>query len=313
MPLYLGHTTAQRILEHPGIEKLPRSDASHLEHCLAARCDLAQLDLSPLAELPTPLDVLISSRNQARYWSGITCHRCPEHLPAGAFLELTSDLYIASPELLFVLRAQELSLPQAIDLGCWLCGTFGYNAKGKPIERLPLTSPDRLRTFVEHCPRMDGIQTARRALGFVIPNAASPMEAACAIPFYLPRRLGGFGLPTPELNYYIPLPPHAAAIAGKECIYIDVYWKDYRFGCEYQGEETHGLYSALRSDIARQLAAEETHIELQMMTIDQIRDQNQRLAVARKIARHLGTEIKVDDGFMKRNQAMVDMLLCGCR
>jgi hypothetical protein len=313
MTLYLGHTTSQRILERPGIERLPRSDLSRLEHCLAGRKDLAELDLSLLNNLPRPLDVLVSSRDQVRSWSGVRCHCCPEHLPAGAFIELTSDIYVASPELLYVLRSRELSLPQAIDFGCWLCGTFCYGDNGEILERPQVTTPNRLRSFVELCSHVAGIRNARRAVDWVIPKAASPMEAACAIPFYLSRRLGGFGLPIPELNYRVDLTPAEAEIAGKERIYIDVYWRDFGFGLEYQGEEVHGSYDALRSDIARQLAAEEHHIDFQMMTIDQLREKSQRLAVAKKAARHLGVVLDLNEGFIRRNQAMVDKLLDGCR
>jgi hypothetical protein len=292
---------------------LPRSDVSRLEHCLAGKADLTQLDLSPLEQLPKPLDVLVSSRSQIRCWSGVRCHYCPEHLPAGAFIELTGDIYVASPELLYILRSRELSFPQTVDLGCWLCGTFCYSDKDKPLERPQITTPDRLRTFVERCSNMAGVKNARRAVDWVISKAASPMEAACAIPFYLPRRLGGFGFPVPELNYRIDLSPAEAAIAGKQLIYIDVYWRDVGFGFEYQGEEVHGTYAALRSDIARQLAAEEHHINLQMMTIDQLREESQRLAVARKVARYFGVDLDLNDAFVRRNQAMVDRLLMGCR
>lgn len=313
MPLYLGHITAQRLLERPGAENIIRSDYAHFEHCFAGKKDLDQIDLSPLGSLPRPLDVLVSSPNQARYWSGIVCHRCPEHLPAGAFIELSGDIYVASPELLFVLRASELSFAQTIDLGCWLCGSFTYGTNGTLIKRPPLTTPERLRSFVELCQRVKGIKNARNAIDWVIPGTASPMEAPCAIPFYLPKRLGGFGFPIPCLNYEIPLSQVGREIAGKECIRIDVFWKDFDFGFEYQGEESHGLYSALRSDIARQLAAEEHHIELQMMTIDQIGITSQRLAVARKTAKHLGINLEVSDRLVQKNQCVVDNLLKGCR
>ncbi len=312
MPLYLGHSTAQRILERPEIVGLPRSDVSRLEHCFSGKTDLAQLDLSPLKDVSEPFDVLVNSPKQVRRLPNYRYHQCPEHLPAGAFIELANDIYVASPELLFVLRSRELSFPQAVDLGCRLCGTFCYEENGNILKRQRITTPERLQTFVECCGHIAGIKRARRAVNWVIPNAASPMEPSCAIPFYLSRRLGGFGFPIPELNYQINLSPAEAAIAGKKKIFIDVYWRDFGFGFEYQGKNTHGTYDALRSDIARQLAAEEHHIDLQMMTIDQLSEESQRLAVARKMARYFGVSLDLNNDFVRRNQAMVDQLLRGC-
>lgn len=312
MPLFLGHATAELVLDKPWVESLSPAADQMLEHCAASRIELSRLDLQPLEGIPLPYDVLVSSPQEARTWGGVRCHLCRAPLPLGSFLEISPELFVASPALTFVQRAAKLSLAQTVALGARLCGTFALDRdSGSGVrERAPLVTPDDLQLYVNHCQHVNGIKRARRTLPLILPNAASPMEAITALVYCLPPRHGGFGFPVPQLNYEQTLRPSAQRLVGKDCIRIDIYWSDHQFGLEYQGKFAHSSHTSIAADIARQLAAEQMGIELQMLTIEQIRDQGQRLAIARKIACRLGAQIPAGRTFLVANQRLVDELLC---
>lgn len=117
MPLFLGHTTAERLLDEIPVEQMKSYYEGPVENCLASQAALSKLDLQLLEDIEKPYDVLVSSSNEMRRWSDVRCHRCPRDLPHRAFIEIADDVYVASPALCMVLRAQELSLQKTMLLG----------------------------------------------------------------------------------------------------------------------------------------------------------------------------------------------------
>lgn len=311
MPLFLGHSTAEFILDRPHAGRLVPALDQSLEHCWASRRDISQADLGMIADVPLPLDVLVSSNEDRRRWEGIRCHVCPPDLPATAFLEVAPDIFVSSPALCLIQRAQQLSLAQTIALGSRFCGTYALDRQ-RPTgirERLPIASIEDLRTFIDRCPPTKGLKRARRASSLILQNSASPMETVTALVLCLPHRLGGLGLPLPQLNYEVTLHADARKLTAKRFIRIDLYWRDCLFGIEYQGLYAHDSAGGIAADIARQLAAEAMGIELCMVTIEQIREREQRLAVARKVATRLGVPFAPRDDLLIANQHLVDDLL----
>ena len=135
------------------------------------------------------------------------------------------------------------------------------------------------------------------------------MESISRLVFCLPSRLGGYGLSLPQMNYEETLSPRACVIVGKDYIRIDLYWKDFAFGIEYQGKFSHSTHTDIANDIARQLAAMHMNIELQFITIEQIRSQAQRMEVAQLIANRIGEHLPSGQAFQIRNQRLVDELV----
>lgn len=310
MPLYFGHRTAELLLDR--LDALPApSIGSEFDNCCACRSDFKDFDLSVLDGIPQPYDILTSSTKDLRKWKGIRCHLCQTPLPAGSFIEISPDVFVASPPLCLILRAQELSLAQTIALGERLCGTFALDRKKRSRirRRAPLISLEDLRSYIDRCSRVKGIARAQRAASLMLEGSASPMETISRLAFCLPKRLNGFGLPSPRMNYEMTLSQTAQELIDKSYIRIDLCWPDQGFGLEYQGKYVHGSPSAIERDVARQLAAERMGIELQMVTIEQIRNQAQRLTIAHKIASRLGITISTDQAFLTANQRLVDDLL----
>lgn len=94
-----------------------------------------------------------------------------------------------------------------------------------------------------------------------------------------------------------------------ETIRVDLYWKDHDFGLEYQGKYGHSEGTDIARDITRQLAAGLMGKTLQMITVRQLREKEQRFLIAEIIARHIGEKVLRGHSFEMRNQRLIDSLL----
>ena len=311
MQIIFGHRTAELLLDKQYIELLTPSFDQELDLGGANKDALEIVVPDYLEDIPRPYDVLVPAWERKRVGSGIKCHLCRQDLPANSFIHLGDNVFVASPQLCFVQRATEYTLAQTVAFGARLCGAFALD-KSQPSgirQRSPLITLEDLRTYVNSCPRMHGIVRARRALELIPEGSASPMETITQMVFCFSRRLRGLGLPKPQMNYVEPISQVARGMIDKDFIRIDLYWPDAAFGLEYQGQFAHSSPTKIASDIARQLAAERMGIELQMLTIEQIRSESQRLMIARKIADHLGVPLDIDKKLLVQNQRLVDELL----
>ena len=245
MPIFFGHRTAELLLEKPEIGLLSPSVDQELEHCWTNKVDFANADLSLLEGIPQPYHVLVSSPAELRSWDMVQCHLCQAHLPAGAFIEIAPDVFVASPSLCLIQRAENLTLSQTVALGERYCGFYALDSRCRSgiRRRNPLVSLDDLRGFIAHCGRVRGIARARHAVSLMLEGAASPMESISRMVYCFPRRLGGFGLALPCMNYEKTLSQMAQRLVDKRYVVIDLYWKNYDFGVEYQ-ESMHIAHTA---------------------------------------------------------------------
>ena len=310
MPLYLGHTTARQLIDVLPVETMHYADTTSVRNSIASKSGISQLNLHLPEGVDTPYDVLISDRNEYRGWSGVRCHKCPQELPDHSFIEISQDVFLASPKLCFVLYAQHHSLAQTIVLGSQYCGTYALDKTSTTgiRERKTLTTPEELRSYARSCVRLAGAKKAQRAAELIVTHSASPMESKAALLFCLPTRLGGFGFRKPELNYQYYLGDVARSMTGKAFLRFDIFWPDFDFGLEYQGEDAHSESQRISDDIARQLAAEYHGKVLQMITKQQLVNTEQRLFLARKVGAHIGQRIPNEESFLKRNEILVQKL-----
>lgn len=173
-------------------------------------------------------------------------------LPEGAFRRLGQDDAVASPELLFVELGTLMPLPVQVMVGMELCGTFSRDAADPRLGEVafdlePVTSVERLRTFVRTASRIDGLGQAREAVGYVADNAWSPMEATIATMAALPVEQLGYGLGPVELNRRVEAPSELEAVGAKASRVPDVLIAGSRVGLNYDGKahfDLDGLASA---------------------------------------------------------------------
>jgi len=310
MQIFFGHKTAEHVLNQTQVEILEPSFDKELELCGLTKAGLESVASKYLTGVPRPYDVLVPRARDFRQVEGTKCHLCKQDLPAKSFMRLGDNVYIASPALCFVQRAAEYTLAQTVALGSRLCGTFALDDSSPSgiRQRDPLITLEDLCTYVGNCPSIPGIVRARRAVSLIHEGSASPMETVAQMTFCYPRRLRGLGLPRPHMNYKKTVSQMASGFIDSEFIRIDIYWPDAAFGLEYQGEYAHSSVEKIASDISRQLAAERMGIELQMLTIEQLRNEKQKLMIANKIANRLGVTLDADEKLLEGNKELVNEL-----
>ena len=311
MAIFFGYETAEHILNCAQAPEFHLSDATPVQCGFVDDRALASIDFS-LFELPKgkPLDIVVPSREKRCSRKAFACHVSSGDLPHGAYLEIAPDVYVASPALCLIQRSSILTLAGCIKLAARFCGTYAPSKKDWRgfITRPPLASPDDLQAFAELFPTARGKRLVLRAIKWTLPRAASPMETEMVMPFYLPHRVGGFGLPRPTMNYERTLSPLGVSMTGKEVVRIDAYWEDARFGFEYQSELLHRGDERYGQDIGRQLAIESMGDVIRMVTIEQLKNPAQLEYLARLAAEHLGVALLPERGKDLRAGLVSDIL-----
>lgn len=330
MAIYLGHTTAQRILESRLVRDIDTGSLRGPINCITSKEEVTQILASAFTSpnglpLDNPLylqadesiDVVVEHTTERSHWKGITCHVLPSGIPPRSFLLLNDDVMVACPELCFLQQCSHLSLIGAIMLAMSFCGVYGLTGES-PIEsaalsddsmtdsifnRRPIMTVESAREYLDGITGVRGINRAKRALDFVLPMSGSPMETRLALPFYLPTRLGGFGLPRPILNPEIPLNEAAAAIAGQKVCRGDLVWEYLKLllVMEYQSREYHDIREKYGADYGRQLALQSMGHDVRFVTSAQLASIEQITELARVVAAHM--HVKLTDHALKLTSA----------
>jgi len=212
-------------------------------------------------------------------------------VPAKAFYRV-GDMLVSSPEFVFLQMASRITLRQLIALGCELCGTYVLLPEGNthpsavddyPTRIAPLTNVAAIRAFVEKAAKAHGKAKALRALNYVVEGSRSPMETMTYMLLCLPPKLGGYGIPKPDLNAEIPLDEESQAIARRGTCYGDLCWPDACLDLEYHGE-VHVGASQMKSDVGRELGIEHMGWRVLTVTSAQVLDANRFEVVAGEVA-----------------------------
>lgn len=184
-----------------------------------------------------PLGVAVPTAKERLRFKGSKNTVYTYGLPDGAFLDMGGGLLVSSPELLFLELASSMSLEVQLLCGMELCGTFSRNAEaprnGSVVYRInPATNADRVRSFVERCRRVDGINQTREALEWLLDNAWSPMEAVVAEVAVLPVGLFGYDMWPIDLN---PREDMGSGAIKAERV-PDIMFRGTDVGLNYDGE-----------------------------------------------------------------------------
>lgn len=268
-----------------------------------------------------PLEILIRDAAQrtrsqaisARIWSG--------PLAPTAFRTVRKDIYVSSPEFVFLQMATRLDLPELIALGMELCGTYRRNVElprmdGSGItlttiyQQQPLSNVRRLRGFVSSMKSARGSAKALKALQYVLPNSASPMETALYLLLCLPRKMGGYALPKPILNPPVVFSKSGRQHTLKRSAKPDLYWKKARLDLEYNSDEFHSE-NQRTIDSMRRKALERMRVEVIELTADELLSAELLHATALRIARSLKRRIRAEHegAFLEARSNLRQMLL----
>ncbi|MDO4538461.1 MAG: hypothetical protein Q4B54_09905 [Coriobacteriales bacterium] len=286
-----------------GLPSLTRSRFRQVSSCSTTSRDLKQIPYENLGLRPPSLEsplYLLSSGKRRRRVKNVNSRVCSQALPDGSFKRLGENVLVPSPELTFLLLARHLSLPELVAIGMELCGH--YRLCGAPTNDLlnsratvygceQLTTPTRLRNYVESLEGFYGSARALEACKHIEANSCSPMETVLYLLLCLPRTMGGYGLRRPSLNVKQTVSTKAGRVTFSKTLKPDLFWEDYRLDLEYDSDEYHSSAEALSKGARRTLALRVMHVDVISMTYDIMKDEEAFDVVAHVIARRLGNRL----------------------
>lgn len=241
-----------------------------------------------------PIDVLLLDAGERRQSKWVSCHVWNTPIPAGAFHRVC-DMYVSSPEFVFLQMASKVTLRQLVALGCELCGTYVLLPEGSahpmslddcPTRVAPLTNVEKIKKFVDKAGKAHGRAKALRALRYVVDGSRSPMETMAYMLLCLPPKLGGYGFPKPKMNADIPLDEEGRLIAQRRSCWGDLCWKKATLDIEYHGD-VHVGAAQMKSDVGRELGIEHMGWRVITVTSSQVLDLARFEVVAKEAAARL--------------------------
>lgn len=289
----------------------------------------------PLAD---KLDVLVGGKTRRLAGEGVRAHRQSSPLPEGSIRRIGSNLYIVSPELMFVQVSSLLKEPHLVAaLATELAGTYallpsgmvrceeallrgeevldakGYLKGDGYCDALPLTTCDGMRGYVADVEHVHGSNLATKGLRASVDHSASPFETAIDVSLALSRSWGGAGCGVPEANKDVPLNDEGQRIAGKGKVIADALFTSkhgHRIDVEPGGKAWHSGKDAMVSDNDRRLALERQRIEVIVVPWKTFKDPHAWRHVCGRVACHLGKNFHVPTNAMLQRWKLVHEDFC---
>lgn len=294
--------TALSIYRRAGgrVASLPREDVALAE----VGCDLRRLSPSLRTWLNRePIHLAVGPTGNHRRTKRLVTHNVGTRYQTVPAIKLGTDLYVCTPELLFVQMASVLSEIELAFLGCELCGAYGFSAEGKLCSRPQLTDVGRIEEYLCQHPGMHGRKKALWAVRHAVNSCASPMEAELVLRLSLPARMGGYGIVKPQVNTPINLGGAAQKAFGFPYITPDLFWEEARLALEYDSDEEHVGADTIARDARRRLALQAEGVRVITVTNEQMKSLADFDALAREVARLTGKRVRGDDVAVHQRRA----------
>lgn len=252
-----------------------------------------------------PVHLVVHETVTRRGSDSISYHQLPKVLPEGSFIEITDSISIISPEMCFLQAATQLSLPELVFLACELCSIYvkDLNSDYYHRRREPITSVEAISAFLNKAKGARGVNLAKRAIKYAVNNSNSPMESCLATLACLPFCYGGYGLPKPQLNLDVSLPPESKAILQKNTCCCDFVWLKEKVIVEYDSNLSHLSAAQHHKDKKRVTAlslAGYTVIIITAVQLQRFRDIEAAFFSVRKALKLHPHSSRADQHFQKR-------------
>ena len=199
------------------------------------------------------ISVTVSKANVKSKNKNVKFHVNQKAPERNKYIKLDENVAISSPETCFYELAGILTKTQLIFAGFTLCGDY-VNCNGEIKERRRLTDVKRLRRYLHTIKDSKRRAKALSALRYVSDGSKSPMESFVAMAFCVPRKLGGYRIELPKMNYRIEAGNKSMVM--RKFFLCDLYWPRARVAVEYDSNDFHfsgeklGLDAARRSGLA---------------------------------------------------------------
>jgi len=291
--------------------------------------------------LELPLHIMLRSPENRWVSSTMIQHVFSGDTPAGCFIsteigtgrgagrgkgtgniigaEISSDdvFEVSAPEFCFLQMAEQLSLVGLIELGYELCGKYSMpvdNDAQVPTRgfynRPPLTSAKRISAFIARVPGFRGRRSANLALRHILDGSASPMETKLSMLLTLPYRLGGFGLPKPDLNTSIFPSKTDSRSSGKGFYTCDLFWPDHDLAVEYDSDQFHTGSEHIADDSKKRNSLAMMGVTVITITTQQLFNLSDFKKAVNIIAKRVGKRLEFKDpGFDAAHRELRNQLL----
>ena len=224
-------------------------------------------------------------------------HKWDTKLPAKSLYALNEDVYVCSPEFVFLQLAQSLDLVQLIAYGHELCGTYCFDVmqeRGFRERKTPLVKISDLKRYVESARGIRGCVRAEKALLHIVENCASPMETTLSMLVSLPYRFGGYSLPKMKANARIDVPSSLKSIYPSGFCKVDFLVPGTKLVIEYLGGFDHAGVTSMRNDRGRTVALKELGFDVVELTAKQVWDLDSFEIIARRVSKAANKRIRSD-------------------
>lgn len=193
------------------------------------------------------------------------------HAPR-SLISFDDQLWLPSPELLFLQMHGHLTGLECIALGFELCGHYcPRGTEAYEYDLPPVTSPDKLRRYLNRSAGLRHCDRARRALRFVRPSSASLRETQLALLLSLPFRYGGYAFSDPVLNRPIDVSPISGSKWSRDARRTDISWEGEPVAVEYDSNEFHSGREKIERDAKRRTLLQAAGFHVVVVTNDQLK------------------------------------------
>lgn len=276
MKILLTHSTALELLRDTRRNSMARPKVQRI----AFQPDLPrgkrewdELISSPvLLGASSPLHIAVRHEGKRSRTSRAVYHPLRREPPERGFFKAANGIYFSNPEYCFLQMADMLPLAKLIELGYEFCGTYVRDDRPNRSTTYgvePATSLLRLSNFLKANAGRSQVRIARRALHYVQGGSNSPMETILTMLLCLPRSMGGYNLPFPQLNERVRVRLPDGETAERFC---DLYWRKLRLAFEYDSDEFHQPGEKWRRDSGRRAELGAKDIEVVSVGRSQVED-----------------------------------------
>ena len=323
MDIIISHESALEYWRLYGVAKI---DPSARLRRATPPADLPAIK-SVRGQLPSgltfPVNLMVRNQNTKRKSETIKLHVYTDKMPDGCFVSVGGGVAVCSPSFLFLQMAGELPLVKLIELGLELCGTYSlpviddyYGSGEEAVDRTLYKQPQLagVKTLTSFVTRMEGFhgrKKALRALRYIADGSASPMETILFMLLTLPHKLGGYGLPAPELNRQVDLMTTYKNRLKKAYYKCDFFWSKAGLAVEYDSDYYHTGADRIASDSKRRFDLAAHGVTVITVTTGQIRNDTAFESLAKLIAEKLRRRLRYENPqqFIKAKRELRKLLL----
>ena len=293
----------------------PLESPSPQEWSLASAREFAAVDLHAAqieATEKRPLHILVRSPQERVRSKRLRCHVWSRPLPDGALYQLTDDVLLVSPQLCLQQMAPRSSIARIASAATELSGWYGRspNAPNGFYKRAPVIVPDTLLNEITDVTGY-GVQRLRAALSYVVQGSRSPMETVVMLLFTLPTELGGCGMPQPQLNCRIEIPPALQRALGKSYLVVDMVWPEWMIVLEYDSYAFHSQPVQVDGDHTRNEGLRDLGWMVRSVTAGMLTNDAILRELTTKVATRAGITLPSDEAYLRRRHNLVRELLRG--